>query len=442
MLKLTDMKKVLIISPNFPPINAADMHRVRQSLPYFKEMGWYPIVIAVEPEYVEMSEDPLLLKTFPEDIEIHRVKAWNTKWTRKFGLGNLGYRAWWNTRKFCKKIFKENKIDLVYFSTTMFPIMTLGPYWKRKYKVPFIIDMQDPWRNDYYLSVPKDQRPPKFWIAYKLDKCLEAKTMKKVDGIVSVSEGYPKVLEERYPDSVKADESLVIPFAGAPIDFEILDKVDLPNTLFKKGDGNINIAYIGRGGHDMYVALKSFFLAMKEGLKENPELYKKLRIFFVGTSYAMDGKGKKTVEPVAKEAGVESQIIEYTDRLPYFEAMKVLKDSDMVFVPGSTDSQYTASKLYPYILVKKPLLAVFHESSSVCGVLRELNAGDLITFTNENPEEISKKIYSELTDLLKKLPYTPETNWDSFEVYTAKYKTQQQVDYFNKVIENFKKSNK
>lgn len=433
------MKKVLIISPNFPPINAADMHRVRQSLPYFKEMGWHPIVIAVEPKYVEMSEDPLLLKTFPEDTEIYRVKAWDSKWTRKFGLGNLGYRAWWNTRKFCRKVFRENKIDLVYFSTTMFPIMTLGPYWKRKYKVPFIIDMQDPWRNDFYLSVPKNQRPPKFWIAYRMDKCLEAKTMKKVDGIVSVSEGYPKELESRYPGCVKASESLVIPFAGAPIDFEILDNVNLPNKLFSKDDDHINISYIGRGGHDMYLALKSFFLAVKEGLNKDPGLYKKLRLYFVGTSYAMDGKGKKTVEPVAKEAGIEDQVIEYTDRLPYFEAMKVLKDSDMVFVPGSTDSQYTASKLYPYILVKKPLLAVFNENSSVCTILEELNAGEVITFNDDKAEEISKKIVPALSKMLKKLPYVPETRWEKFEVYTAKYKTKQQVDYFNEVLEKYHK---
>lgn len=39
------MKRVLIISPHFPPINAPDMQRVRMSLPYYKDMGWgVPIV--------------------------------------------------------------------------------------------------------------------------------------------------------------------------------------------------------------------------------------------------------------------------------------------------------------------------------------------------------------------------------------------------------------
>ena len=71
------MKKVLIISPNFPPINAADMHRVRQSLVYFPEMGWEATVVAVEPEFVEMSQDPLLMESLPETSAIKRIRAFN-----------------------------------------------------------------------------------------------------------------------------------------------------------------------------------------------------------------------------------------------------------------------------------------------------------------------------------------------------------------------------
>ena len=37
------MRRVLIVSPSFPPISAADLHRVRMSLPYYREFGWEPI---------------------------------------------------------------------------------------------------------------------------------------------------------------------------------------------------------------------------------------------------------------------------------------------------------------------------------------------------------------------------------------------------------------
>lgn len=428
------MKKVLIISPNFPPINAADMHRVRQSLPYFEEMGWKATVLAVKPEFVEMSQDPLLLKTIPESSEIHWLKAFEARKTRKFGLGNIGYRSLYYFRKAGNHLLKKEKFDLIYFSTTAFPVMILGKYWKKKFGIPFIIDMQDPWRNDFYLDKPKNERPPKFWFAYRMDKYMEATTMKRVDGIISVSPGYPKTLMERY-QNIKPEMCTVIPFGGAKVDFDIVEKSSLPNRLFTKDDGKINFAYIGRGGHDMNLALNAIFGALKKGLDQNPELFSKIRMFFVGTSYAADGKGLKTIEPIAANYGVEKQVTEITDRLPYFEALKVLKDSDILIIPGSTDTNYTASKLYPYILAQKPLIAVFNENSSVVEILGKTRAGVCATFANEEPpEKISDHVLAVYNEFLAKIPFTPNTNWDEFEPYSAREATRRQVEFFNKIV--------
>jgi glycosyltransferase involved in cell wall biosynthesis len=429
------MKRVLIISPNFPPINAADMHRVRQSLPFFEQMGWKATVLAVIPKYIEMSEDPILLKTIPEDTDLTYLKAFDAKRTRKFGLGNIGYRSLYYFRKHSNKLLKDNKFDLIYFSTTAFPVMTLGRYWKKKFGVPFIIDMQDPWRNDFYLDKPKSERPPKFLLAYNMDKYLEAWTMKHVDGIVSVSPGYPETLMERYPN-IKPEDCIVIPFGGAGVDFEVLDEVKLKNNLFELNDGKINFVYIGRGGHDMNFALGGIFSGLKKGLEQNPELFSNIRMFFIGTSYAADGKGLKTITPIAEKYGVQDHVIELTNRLPYFEAMNVLKDADVMLIPGSTDTQYTASKLYPYILAKKPMMAVFNENSSVVEVLAKTNAGTCVTFSNsDNEEDLGDSVFKTYTEYLNKIPFTPKTNWDEFEPYSAREATRKQVDFFNKILD-------
>ena len=68
------MKSVLIISPHFPPVNAPDMQRVRMSLPYFKEMGWEPVVICVDQKYVEGFFDEMLNKTIPSKL-VQRLRA-------------------------------------------------------------------------------------------------------------------------------------------------------------------------------------------------------------------------------------------------------------------------------------------------------------------------------------------------------------------------------
>jgi glycosyltransferase involved in cell wall biosynthesis len=427
------MKKVLIISPNFPPINAADMHRVRQSLQYFPQMGWQPTVVAVEPGFVEMSEDPILLETLPANAEIIRIKAWHPKDTRKFGLGNLGYRSLKFYRETCNELIRKNKYDLIYFSTTAFPVIVLGRYWKKKFGIPYIIDMQDPWRNDFYLDKPSHERPPKFMIAYTLDKYMEAYAMKSVDGIISVSAGYPKTLMERYPN-IKPEMCTVIPFGGASIDFEVLEKARLQNPLFSRNRETINMAYIGRGGHDMALAVNGIFAAMKMGLETAPALFSRIRLYFVGTSYAADGMGKKTIEPIAEKYGVKEQVTEITDRLPYFTALQVLHDADILIIPGSTDTNYTASKLYPYILAGRPLIAVFNENSSVVEILGKTKAGVCVTFHNDDDTgKLGRKVMEAMHDFLGRIPFVPETDYAEFEPYSAREATRKQVEFFNKI---------
>ncbi len=87
------MKNLLIVSPHFPPINAADHQRVRMALPWLREFGWEATVLAVEPEYVEGVRDECLVKTLPADIRVVRTGALSAKWTRWFGVGSLAYRA-------------------------------------------------------------------------------------------------------------------------------------------------------------------------------------------------------------------------------------------------------------------------------------------------------------------------------------------------------------
>ncbi|HNW74008.1 MAG TPA: glycosyltransferase [Bacteroidales bacterium] len=428
------MKKILIISPNFPPVNAADMHRARQSLRYLPKMGWQATVVAVDPRFVEMSQDPLLNETIPSDTEVIRIRAFHPQTTRRFGLGNLGYRSMWFYLKTCNRLLRKTKYDLIYFTTTAFPVMVLGRYWKRKFGVPFIIDMQDPWRNDFYLDKPKHERPPKFFFAYNMDKFMEAWTMRKVDGIVSVSAGYPETLSERYPN-IRPEICTVIPFGGAPVDFEVLGSAGIKNPLFQPSAETIHLVYIGRGGHDMALAVGAIFSAVKSGLHSAPQLFSRLRFFFVGTSYAADGQGQKTIEPIAVRYGIENQVTEITDRLTYFTALQALHDADLLVIPGSTDTHYTASKLYPYILAKRPLLAVFNENSSVVDILAKTRAGTCVTFRNEDPPETTGiGVLAAMKDLLEKIPFVPDTDWNAFEPYSAREATRKQVTFFNQIL--------
>ncbi|MFD2145589.1 hypothetical protein [Mucilaginibacter antarcticus] len=189
------MKKVLIISPYFPPSNTPDMQRVRMSLPYFKQFGWEAEVVVVDSHYTDLQKDELLIQTIPVDIKIHTVKALNKSWTAKLGFGNIAFRSYAAYKQKVNELLGKEKFDLVYFSTTQFAICTLGAYWKKRFGIPYVIDMQDPWHSDYYRDKPKHQQPPKYWLSYRINKYLEPKAMLQVDGLISVSESYISVLK-------------------------------------------------------------------------------------------------------------------------------------------------------------------------------------------------------------------------------------------------------
>ncbi|MBK8725014.1 MAG: hypothetical protein IPL96_02875 [Holophagaceae bacterium] len=68
------------------------------------------------------------------------------------------------------------------------------------------------------------------------------------------------------------------------------------------------------------------------------------------------------------------------------EALLHLKQADALLVPGSDDPAYTASKIYPYLLARRPMLAVFHEASGVIPLLRKVGGAVCVSFATEETE--------------------------------------------------------
>jgi hypothetical protein len=377
-MPLKSERGLLIVSPHFPPVNAPDMQRVRMSLPYFREFGWQPYVLAVAPTG-DQTLDPLLTETIPPDIPIERVRTVPDAISRSLGIGNIALRALPFLYAAGSRLITEHRIDLVYFSTTMFLSMPLGRVWQRRFGVPYVLDIQDPWLSDYYEQHRESSPPPKYSVARRVHAALEPWTMKEVSALIAVSDAYLTTLRSRYSWLTEA-MCTTLPFGASRQDFEVLETHPQPNASFKKHDGLVHGVYVGRGGDDMKPALRILFDALRAGLASSAAVFGAMRLHFVGTDYATDGRARLTVEPVAREAGVADHVSEQTARVPFFEALQLMKDADFLILIGSNDPGYTASKVYPYLMAGKPILAVVHERSSLVPVLRDARAGTVVTF--------------------------------------------------------------
>lgn len=408
------------------------MHRVRTSLPYFSTFGWEPTIVMIDPKDTDSQSDALLSKNIPATVKIHYVGALSKKWTSKIGLGSIAIRSLWYYKQKVNQLLKAEKFDLVYFSTTQFPVLILGPYWKRKFKIPYVVDMQDPWFSTYYEDKPKAERPAKYWLSHRLDKNLEPIALKQADGLISVSQGYLDTLNERYP-RLKTIPQQVITFGAYKEDFEFVKNNWSAFALpFQKDKNLIHLVYVGRGGQDMKEAVTLIFNGFKKGLANQYSDFSKLRFHFIGTSYAPQGTGIKTIQPLAEEMGISAYVEEQTDRIPFYQGIFTLLNADALLVIGSNDQQYTASKVYPYILAERPLLAFFHEQSSAANIIKECEAGKIITL---NEESANEKVKLALSSLLS-TPHSLEINWNAFEKYSAQNLTKQQCDLFDQVLNN------
>ena len=427
-------RRLLIVSPHFPPTNAPDAHRVRLSLRYYREFGWEPIVLAVNPAFVEGTQEPLLLETIPSDVTVRRVAAVPVRWTKSLGFGALGLRAFPFLYQGGVSIIRQESPDLIFISTTMFHVMALGRLWKRKFAIPFVLDMQDPWVNEYVDRESAIRRGIKHRAAAGIHRVLEPWTMRSVDGLVAVSEAYHVELRRRYR-WIPETSCLTLPFGASADDYDAAAKSQVENQFFAAGDGLIHGVYAGCLGIAMRFSCTVICHALRLGLDEFPDLFRRVQLHFVGTDYAPGNRARETIRPIARELGVEAFVQEQPQRVPYFSALNLLTKADFLLVPGSADSTYTASKLYPYILARRPMLAVFHENSSVVRALHDTNAGDVCTFgDDEQPDVLARRLVRLWAKLLQQLPFTPPTNWKSFEPYSAREMTRRQCGLFDEIV--------
>lgn len=384
------MKRVLIVTPYFPPVNAPDMQRVRMSLEYFRQNGWEPTVITVDEQFAGGFRDALLEETIPADIEIIKIGAYPESITRKIGLGSLSLRSLFHFKKAGNKVLKEKKYDLVFFSTSMHHVLSLGRYWKKKFDIPFVVDMQDPWRNDFHLGKEQYNSSFKYRMAYNINKYMEAYTMPYADGIIAVSQAYIDILKQRYP-AINNIPARTISFGASLTDFELVKRKQLSPAVIDVNNGKINVLYMGAVTPFFIPVIRLFF----ETLIENKEDLNKYHFYFIGTSYAQNS-GNKMVARLAQDLGISKHVSEHPDRVPYFNALATLQAADILFIPGSTDKDYNASKVYNNILSGTPIFSIFHRQSSVIEAIEKSGTGVAYSFDNlEHPDAIKKGIYDE-----------------------------------------------
>lgn len=428
------MPRLLIVSAHFPPVNTPDMQRVRMSLPHFVDAGWEIVVLTVDDHEPQAPLEPALLATIPRPVRIVRAPVFSRRWTRFVGINNLGLRSLPFLYETGGRLLSEQRFDLVYFSTTQFVLCPLGRLWQREFGVPYVIDLQDPWLNEYYAR-PGAPRPPGGWkylFAYASAKLLEGWTLRRCAHVISVSSSYLDVLHRRYPWFDRARAS-VLTFGAPDADFAIVRQRAPQTPRLLPDSPSLKIAYAGRLGEDMLPALRVLFAAVAR-LRDEP---RRIELFFFGTSYADPTRAQPTTTALAREHGISALVHEHPARIGYLDALQLVLETDVALLLGSENRAYSPSKIYPTLLTEKTALAIAPRDSVLEAKLRELGGASLVTFQAATPETAIAQAAESLRHLLRGEPdpgTQPLARDRLHRDYTAAAISGQQMRIFNTII--------
>jgi hypothetical protein len=417
------MKTAVLVAPYFAPSTMPPALRMQLFARHLPEFGWHPIVLTVEPQLVEGPSDPESEKLLPKDLEIVRTGALPVGVTRRLGFSDLGLRSlpylWSGIARLCKR----RRPDLLFFSAPPNPTMTLGRMAFHRFHIPYVVDYQDPWVVEDYWKMPKSQRPPKWAMSYALSRVLEPFSLKHVSHITGVSKGTTDSVISRFSGMTEGDAT-EIPFGADGSEFEYLRSHPRGNCIFDRGDGLFHVSYAGVVIPAMFQTLRAIFRAVRQGLDRDGALFERLRIHFVGTTYASTGKLPFQVLPLAEEAGLQNIVTEHPARIDYLDALQVMLDSGALLLVGSDAPHYTASKVFPSILSERPILALFHRKSSIVKILQDTQAGAVFCFDEHSaPANQTDAIYEHLHQILSQPAPRPGTDWNALEGYTARTMT-------------------
>lgn len=396
------LKRVLIVAPHFAPINAPDGHRVRINLAHYARNGWQAEVLCVAPKHRPDWWDDSLLATLPRDIPIHRCDAVPLKWSRLLGVGTLGWRCLAHLALAGSRLIESSHFDLVVFSTTQFNILALGPWWKKRFGIPFVVDLQDPWLNDYY-EQPGVPPPPGGWkyrYARWLAAHLEPWCFRQAGGFSLVSEDYRGMLNRRYP-WFSTKPCAILPFATPIEDFAVAPAAtrSLPPPYLFACVGALNPAF--------QTALDAFFYLVSRIRAETSTVFP-WRFHFTGTSYAGHQNSlTSSLSSAALRHNLQDVVCEETTRVPYLTSLQLMRAADVLLIPGSDDLAYAPSRLNTVCAAGRPVVIVAHASSRLAALAADIPGVTLLIFSSDSHIKQNLETLRSILSHPQSLPSSP-----------------------------------
>lgn len=365
--------RILFISYFYPPLGGPAALRNVKTVKYLSELGCIVDVISVGDIEYTYSDKSLLSET-REQILIRTTSFDPMALLRKLfhKRTDLSQRLYRSTPERVKLLIRqlyplddkigwlppllkagnkallENNYDLIYVSCGPFSSAIAAFYLAKKYRLPYVVEMRDYWTllSDYNLQGSALNR----W----LSRYWENKILQSANGIVTVTKGIGNDLAEAFGETLK-DKIHVL--------YNSHDETDY--AALKPGEKQANrfiLSYFGA----LYArrSLRHFYAALKELAAESKlPPYTEIRLF---GNYNLEARQE------IEQSGIES-MIKIVPQLSHKEALQQMNESDalILVINSSSPSGTLTSKVFEYLRIGKPILAMIPAFGEAAELLAE-----------------------------------------------------------------------
>ncbi|WP_353093397.1 glycosyltransferase [Tissierella praeacuta] len=400
------MEKVLIIANEFPPMGGAGVQRTTKFVKYLPKFGFQPIVVTKE--HVASLTDTTLLEDLPKNLNVYRLKPYDT--VNKKGILGLPFKFlgtrvlspdseyfwYYFNRDKVVDIIKKKNINIIY--TTSFPYSShlMGLYIKRLLPdIRWITDFRDEWTNNPYHLDSWHKR-----VKLKFEKEKELEVTSECDFLITNT---PFMLE----NFIKDNPSLIGRSTYIPNGYDEEDFIELNDV--RDGGDKFVITYTG----SLYGRrnLIEFLDGLKIAVDNNKIDKNKLEIRVVGNIY------QEVLNEYAEKYDLVDNMKSF-GYLPHRESIQMLYNSDILLLvigKGKGSKNFYTGKIFEYIKVNRPILAIVPEDGAAAQVINETNTGTVVDPEDINGVSIAlEKYYRNWME--GKLDHKPK--WDKIQIYS------------------------
>jgi Glycosyltransferase len=434
-------KKVLVLSHRFPPVAGSGVQRTLKFVKYIREFGWEPVVVTVGATRYPLH-DISLIKELPEEIKIIRVDEPDTDHTENFsqklmeayghiidkreilaefsravGEGKVSILQpdpyiMWGLRvvQELQEKIDFNEIDMLYSTSGPYTDHVIGLMLKQIYQVPWVADFRDEWTNNAFAQYDKNS------ILYRVHYAMEERIVKLADHVLTTT----SMASESYIDQFQLAYSKVSTITNGydeeDFSFTRTQGRNEKFTLFHNG-----ILYLIRTPLTLFQAVSNLITAGKV----DPN---KLRI---GLTWTED---EEVWKEAANRLGLQD-IVEFHGYLSHQESLAKANESDalaLIVGSGEKNKAIYPGKVFEYLRLNKPILALSPAESLVDHLVTELGRGVNVDFDDVSGIEAAfLELYVQWRE--DRLPHF-KTN-EQVQQYERRNQTQALVSRFEHVLE-------